>query len=135
MSHSYTEDQLVEQPAIGLFAELGWTTVSATDETFGATGTLLREMKGEVVLVSRCPDSSGSERLNPALTPEAITAAVSGIVPVLAAGEMAFFNEIPRQNAGHGGGHKYGQNSGVFSINDLFSGINTDIEPDIYADI
>ncbi len=25
----YTEDQLVEQPAIGLFAELGWTMVSA----------------------------------------------------------------------------------------------------------
>ena len=25
MSHDYTEDQLVEQPAIGLFAELGWT--------------------------------------------------------------------------------------------------------------
>jgi hypothetical protein len=22
--HAYTEDQLVEQPAIGLFAELGW---------------------------------------------------------------------------------------------------------------
>jgi len=28
-THPYTEDQLVEQPAIGLFAELGWTTVSA----------------------------------------------------------------------------------------------------------
>lgn len=28
MSYPYTEDQLVEQPAIGLFAELGWTTVS-----------------------------------------------------------------------------------------------------------
>ena len=28
-AHAYTEDQLVEQPAIGLFAELGWTTVSA----------------------------------------------------------------------------------------------------------
>ena len=27
MPHAYTEDQLVEQPAIGLFAELGWTTV------------------------------------------------------------------------------------------------------------
>ena len=22
--HAYTEDQLVEQPAIGLFADLGW---------------------------------------------------------------------------------------------------------------
>jgi len=37
--HAYTEDQLVEQPAIGLFATLGWQTVSALDETFGAGGT------------------------------------------------------------------------------------------------
>ena len=29
MPHAYTEDQLVEQPAIGLFAALGWQTVSA----------------------------------------------------------------------------------------------------------
>jgi type I restriction enzyme R subunit len=28
MPHAYTEDQLVEQPAIGLFAELGWAVVS-----------------------------------------------------------------------------------------------------------
>jgi type I restriction enzyme R subunit len=27
MPHAYTEEQLVEQPAIGLFAELGWQTV------------------------------------------------------------------------------------------------------------
>ncbi len=26
MPHAYTEDQLVEQPAIGLFAELGWAS-------------------------------------------------------------------------------------------------------------
>jgi len=74
MPHAYTEDQLVEQPAIGLFAELGWQTVSAMEETFGATGTLLRETKGEVVLVSRL--RAALERLNPALPPEAITAAV-----------------------------------------------------------
>jgi hypothetical protein len=29
MPHAYTEDQLVEQPAIGLFAELGWQTAAA----------------------------------------------------------------------------------------------------------
>src|SRR5947207_535302 len=74
MPHPYTEDQLVEQPAIGLFAELGWTTVSALEETFSATGTLLRETKGEVVLVSRL--RAALERLNPALPPEAITTAV-----------------------------------------------------------
>ena len=53
MPHAYTEDQLVEQPAIGLFAELGWQVVSALEETFGTSGTLLRETKGEVVLVGR----------------------------------------------------------------------------------
>jgi hypothetical protein len=74
MPHAYTEDQLVEQPAIGLFAELGWATVSALEETSGAAGTLLRETKGEVVLVSRL--RAALERLNPALPPEAITAAV-----------------------------------------------------------
>jgi len=30
MPHAHPEDRLVEQPAIGLFAELGWTTVSAS---------------------------------------------------------------------------------------------------------
>ncbi len=34
-AHAYTEDQLVEPPAIGLFAELGWQTVSALEEVFG----------------------------------------------------------------------------------------------------
>ena len=32
MPHAYTKDQLVEQPAIGLFAGLGCTTVSALEE-------------------------------------------------------------------------------------------------------
>ena len=30
--HAYTEDQLIEQPAIGLFATLGWQTESALEE-------------------------------------------------------------------------------------------------------
>jgi hypothetical protein len=29
MSHAYNEEQLVELPAIGLFSELGWATMSA----------------------------------------------------------------------------------------------------------
>ena len=53
MSHAYTEDQLVEQPAIGLVAALGWQTISALEETFGTAGTLGRETKSEVVLVER----------------------------------------------------------------------------------
>ncbi|MHB1308583.1 MAG: type I restriction endonuclease, partial [Limisphaerales bacterium] len=73
-AHAYTEEQLVEQPAIQLFKALGWTTVSALEETFGAHGTLGRETKGEVVLVARL--RAALERLNPALPPEAITAAI-----------------------------------------------------------
>ena len=73
-AHAYTEDQLVEQPAIGLFAELGWQTVSASEETFGATGTLQRETKSETVLVPRL--RMALETLNPTLPPEAITVAV-----------------------------------------------------------
>jgi type I restriction enzyme R subunit len=75
--HAYTEDQLVEQPAVGLFAALGWGTVSALEETFGATGTLQRETKGEVVLMFRL--RAALARLNPALPPEAITAAVDDL--------------------------------------------------------
>jgi len=74
MSHAYTEDQLVEQPAIGLFAALGWQTVSAMEETFGPGGTLGRETKGEVVLVDRLRAALG--RFNPTLPPEAINTAI-----------------------------------------------------------
>jgi type I restriction enzyme, R subunit len=65
-AHAYTDDQLVEQPAIEL--------MPALEETFGATDTLLRETKSEVVLV--CWLRAASERLNPALLPGAITAAL-----------------------------------------------------------
>ena len=40
-AHPYTEDQLVEQPAIGLFAELGWQTVSARQTLRGTRDFLL----------------------------------------------------------------------------------------------
>ena len=72
--NAYTEDQLVKQPAIGLFADLGWHTVSALEEVFGAHGTMPRETSGEVVLVSRL--RAALMRLNPALPPEAMTAAI-----------------------------------------------------------
>jgi type I restriction enzyme R subunit len=79
MPHAYTEDQLVEQPAIGLFAELGWAVAGPPPNAGVAgeprdAGLLGRETKGEVVLVSRL--RAALERLNPTLPPEAITAAV-----------------------------------------------------------
>jgi len=73
-ANAYTEDQLVEQPAIGLFAELGWQTVSAMEEVFGASGTLGRETSGEVVLAPRL--RAALEKLNPKFPPEAITSAM-----------------------------------------------------------
>jgi type I restriction enzyme R subunit len=72
--HAYTEDQLVEQPAIGLFAAPRWQTLSALEEIFGTGGTLGRETRGEVVLVERL----GAELVeqNPGLPAEAIQTAV-----------------------------------------------------------
>ncbi len=75
--HAYTEDQLVEQPAIGLFAALGWQTVSAMEETFGPGSTLGRETKGEVVLVERL--RAALALLNPGLPAEAIQTAIDGL--------------------------------------------------------
>ncbi|MCZ8236557.1 MAG: type I restriction endonuclease subunit R [Inhella sp.] len=72
--HAYTEDQLVEQPAIGLFGALGWQTVSAMEETFGPGSTLGRETKGEVVLVERL--RAALALLNPGLPAEAIQTAI-----------------------------------------------------------
>lgn len=86
MPHAYTEDQLVEQPAIGLFAELGWATATAAEEVFGVPAAGLtsapwsgpvalgRETKGEVVFLARL--KVALFRLNPSLPPEAVTAAV-----------------------------------------------------------
>lgn len=74
MGQAYSEDQLVEQPAINLFAALGWQTVSAIEEVFGVGGTLGRETKGEAVLLLRL--RATLERLNPSLPPEAISAAI-----------------------------------------------------------
>jgi type I restriction enzyme R subunit len=74
VAQSYTEDSLVEQPAIQLFAEMGWQTLSALEEVFGVGSTLGREIKGEVVLVPRL--RAMLERLNPSLPPEAISAAI-----------------------------------------------------------
>jgi len=70
----YSEDQLVEQPALALLAEIGWQTVSALDETFGAGGSLGRVTKSQVVLTDRL--RGALIQLNPGLPPEAIQAAI-----------------------------------------------------------
>ena len=105
--HAYSEDQLVEQPAIRLFGDLGWQTVSAMEETFGCADpspqpspdfTPLgrdpnegakqgrRSSGAEPVALGRETKSEvvlaprlrdALERLNPTLPPDAITAAVT----------------------------------------------------------
>ena len=74
MPHAYSEDRLVEQPAIELFAALGWETVSAREEVFGPGGTLGRETKAEVVLEPRL--RAALIGLNPTLSSDAISFAV-----------------------------------------------------------
>jgi type I restriction enzyme R subunit len=74
MPHAYSEDQLVEQPAIELFAALGWETVSAREEVFGASGSLGRETQAQVVLEPRL--RAALTGLNATLSPEAIAFAV-----------------------------------------------------------
>ncbi len=88
MSNSYTEDHLVEQPAIQLMQhELGWDVVNCWDEwnllrqgdegQGGGLSALGREGKREVVLTERL--KSALLRLNPDLPMEAIDGAVEEI--------------------------------------------------------
>jgi type I restriction enzyme, R subunit len=49
----FSEDELVERPAVELLAELGWETVNAWEETLGHGGTLGRSSRRDVVLEHR----------------------------------------------------------------------------------
>ncbi len=90
MPHAYTEDQLVEQPAIGLFEDLCWETVSAAEETFGVSGTLGRMAKTEAVLTGRL--CAALEGLNPMLPQEAITSAMDELTRNRSAMSLAAAN-------------------------------------------
>jgi type I restriction enzyme R subunit len=77
-TQSYSEDALVEQPAIALFAELGWETANCWGERFGEDGTLGRETPTEVVLTPRL--RSSLKRLNPELPAIAIDLTIEELV-------------------------------------------------------
>ena len=78
MFSTYTEDHLVEQPAIQLMQhELGWQVVNCYDEWSGGVSNQGRDGKREVVLVSRL--RRALQRLNPDLPVEAIEGAVEEI--------------------------------------------------------
>ena len=78
MSNSYTEDHLVEQPAVQFIRnELGWEVVNCYDEWVGGVSNQGRDGKREVILVSQLRPAL--QRLNPDLPVEAIEGAVEEI--------------------------------------------------------
>ncbi len=77
MPQPFSENLLVEQPALELFRWMGWETASAAEETFGAAASLGRETRSEVVLLSRLRDAL--ERLNPGLPVSAYDAAIEAL--------------------------------------------------------
>jgi type I restriction enzyme R subunit len=70
----YTEDALVEQPAITLLAELGWETFNAYSEFDHGASPLGRETKAEVVLKTRLREALLD--FNPEVPVEAIHQAI-----------------------------------------------------------
>jgi type I restriction enzyme R subunit len=74
MSHTWSEDAAVEQPAIALLRDLGWETANAYSEFDSGASTLGRDSMGEVVLLQRLRPAL--ERLNPDATLEAIQLAI-----------------------------------------------------------
>jgi len=79
MANLFSEDALIEQPAIRLFKDgLGWQAVNAYDETYGENGSLGREHRGEVVLVNRLRPAL--VKLNPDLPAVALELAITEII-------------------------------------------------------
>ena len=71
----YSEDELIEQPAINLLEEMGWETLNCYSEFEQAGGSPLgRQTKSEVVLTARL--QSALKHLNPDATEDAITKAL-----------------------------------------------------------
>jgi len=73
-STGYTEDALIERPAIALLAELGWETVNAYHEFDRGAAILGRETQAEVILTARLRPAL--QRLNPDAPIEVIHQAI-----------------------------------------------------------
>jgi type I restriction enzyme, R subunit len=74
MSADYSENTLIEQPAIAQFRDLGWTSANCFHETFGEHGTLGRETSSDVVLIKRL--RAALLKLNPDLHEDAASQAI-----------------------------------------------------------
>lgn len=73
-AYAYSEDALVEQPAIELFTDLGWKTANLYGEWSGSVSSEGRQTQQDVVLVPRL--RVALERLNPELPVDAIDKAI-----------------------------------------------------------
>lgn len=87
MSSEYSEDALIEQPAIELLRSLGWEYANLYNETFGEDGNEKRQSRKEAILTHRL--RSSLQKLNPDLSTEAIQLAIdeltrdrSALIPV-----------------------------------------------------
>ena len=79
---TYTEDGLIEQPAINLFGQLNWKTVTCWEETFGEVGgaeeqPLGRETRSDVILYNRL--RSALTHLNPDIPARILQEAIDEI--------------------------------------------------------
>lgn len=77
-SHDYSEDTLVEQPAIALFESLGWETGNLYAEWTGSSSSEGRQTQQDVVLEGRL--RAALSKLNPDLPNEAIDLVVEELV-------------------------------------------------------
>lgn len=73
-SHDYSEDTLVEQPAIALFESLGWKTGNLYSEWTGSSSSEGRQTQQDIVLEGRL--RAALSKLNPDLPNEAIDVVV-----------------------------------------------------------
>ena len=74
----YTEDSLIERPAIALLASLGWKPFNAYGEFDHGASTLGRETRAEVILVARLRPAL--QRLNPNASTEALAIAIEELL-------------------------------------------------------
>ena len=86
-----SEDAAIEQPAIALFAELGWETLNCYQERFGPLSRLGRETTSEVILQKAL--RSAVEDLNPEASPNAIEIAIEELTKDRHAMSLAMANK------------------------------------------
>jgi len=90
----YSEDHLIEQPAVSQMEKLGWQTADCFRETFGARGSQGRETSNEVVFIARLLPAL--QKLNPQLAASPLQLAVAeitrdrGLLPLAEANRQVY---------------------------------------------